>query len=39
MILHLEAGLMFYRKAMAEIKSNEEDKGEDDDIVESGDKE
>ena len=39
MILHLEAGLMFYRKAMAEIKSKEEDKGEDDDIVESGDKE
>ena len=39
MILHLEAGLMFYRKAMAEIKSNEEDKGEDNDIVESDDKE
>ena len=39
MILHLEAGLMFSRKAMAEIKSNEEDKGEDNDIVESDDKE
>ena len=34
MILHL-----FSRKAMAEIKSNEEDKGEDNDIVESDDKE
>jgi hypothetical protein len=30
---------MFSRKAMAEIKSNEEDKGEDNDIVESDDKE
>lgn len=39
MILHLEAGLMFSQKAMAEIKSNEEDKGEDNDIVESDDKE
>ena len=39
MILHLEAGLMFSRKAMAEIKSNAEDKGEDNDIVESDDKE
>ncbi len=39
MILHLEAGLMFSRKAMTEIKSNEEDKGEDNDIVESDDKE
>lgn len=39
MILHLEAGLMFSRKAMDEIKSNEEDKGEDNDIVESDDKE
>ena len=39
MILHLEAGLMFSRKVMAEIKSNEEDKGEDNDIVESDDKE
>ena len=39
MILHLEASLMFSRKAMAEIKSNEEDKGEDNDIVESDDKE
>lgn len=39
MILHLEAGLMFSRKTMAEIKSNEEDKGEDNDIVESDDKE
>ena len=39
MILHLEAGLMFSLKAMAEIKSNEEDKGEDNDIVESDDKE
>ena len=39
MILHLEAGLMFSRKAMVEIKSNEEDKGEDNDIVESDDKE
>lgn len=39
MILHLEAGLMFSRKAMAEIKSNAEEKGEDNDIVESDDKE
>ena len=39
MILHLEAGLMFSRKAMAEIKSNAKDKGEDNDIVESDDKE
>lgn len=39
MILHLEAGLMFSRKAMAEIKSNAEDKGEDNDIVESDNKE
>ena len=39
MILHLEAGLMFSRKAMAEIKSNAEDMGEDNDIVESDDKE
>ena len=39
MILHLEAGLMFSRKAVAEIKSNEEDNGEDNDIVESDDKE
>ena len=39
MILHLEAGLMFSRKAMAEIMSNEEDKGEYNDIVESDDKE
>lgn len=39
MILHLEAGLMFSRKAMAEIKSNAGDKGEDNDIVESDDKE
>lgn len=39
MILHLEAGLMFSRKAMAVIKSNDEDKGEDNDIVESDDKE
>lgn len=39
MILHLEAGLMFSRKAMAEIKSNKEDKGEDNDIVESDNKE
>ena len=39
MILHLEAGLMFSRKAMAEIKSNAEGKGEDNDIVESDDKE
>ena len=39
MILHLEAGLMFSRKAMAEIKLNAEAKGEDNDIVESDDKE
>jgi hypothetical protein len=35
MILHLEAGLMFSRKTLAEIKANAEDKNEDNDIVES----
>ena len=35
MILHLEAGLMFSRKTLAEIMANAEDKNEDNDIVES----
>lgn len=39
MILHLEAGLMFSRKAMAEIKANAEDNGDEEEIVESDDKE
>lgn len=39
MILHLEAGLMFSRKAMAEIKENAENDSDEDEIVESDDKE
>lgn len=39
MILHLEAGLMFSRKTFTEIKSNVEDNGEDNVIVDSDDKE
>ncbi len=39
MILHLEVGLMFSRKTIAEIKSNADDKSQDNDNVESDDKE
>ena len=39
MILHLEVGLMFSRKNIAEIKSNADDKSQDNDNVESDDKE
>lgn len=39
MILHLEVGLMFSRKTIAEIKSNVDDKSQDNDNVESDDKE
>lgn len=39
MILHLEAGLMFSRKAMSEIKTNAEDDSDMEEIVESDDNE
>ena len=39
MILHLEAAIMFAQKAMAEIKENAEDNGDEVDIVESVDEE
>lgn len=39
MILHLEVGLMFSRKTIAEIKSNADDKSQDNDNLESDDKE
>ncbi len=39
MILHLEVGLMFSRKTIAEIKSNADNKSQDNDNVESDDKE
>lgn len=39
MILHLEAAIMFAQKAIAEIKENAEDNGDEVDIVESVDEE
>ena len=39
MILHLEAGLMFSRKAMSEIKVNAENKGAEEEVSKSDDKE
>ena len=39
MILHLEAGLMFSRKAMSEIKENAENNGDEEDVAKSDDKE
>jgi hypothetical protein len=39
MILHLEAGLMFSRKAMSEIKENAENNGDEEEVEKSDDKE
>jgi hypothetical protein len=39
MILHLEAGLMFSRKAMSEIKENAENNGDEEEVAKSDDKE
>ena len=39
MILHLEAGLMFSRKAMSEIKVNAENNGDEEEVSKSDDKE
>ena len=39
MILHLEAGLMFSRKAMSEIKENAENNGDEEEVSKSDDKE
>jgi hypothetical protein len=39
MILHLEAGLMFSRKAMSEIKVNAENNGDEEEVAKSDDKE
>ena len=39
MILHLEVGLMFSRKAMSEIKENAENKGAEEEVSKSDDKE